>query len=194
MCEDDSQIQFSSVLTGYKTWGNTLEESLDITTSLIQASCAMCPEKDDNNMIQCSICHHWLHFSCTKPPAYQFKIFISTQRKFTCENCVDQANKDLQTKCFDFNILEIMESKDKIINEKSLGSDRLNNEIILMKNRFEEIDNSKVKKKSLSTKPRYMMSVKIEDLKNTEENNTHLRKKSEKQCSVRFSIENKRNH
>ena len=32
------------------------------------------------------------------------------------------------------------------------------------------------------------MSVKIEDLKNTEENNTHLRKKSEKQCSVRFSI------
>ena len=61
--EDDSQIQLSSVLTGYKTLDNTLEEDSDITTSLIQASCAMCPEKDNNNMIQCSICHHWLHFS-----------------------------------------------------------------------------------------------------------------------------------
>ena len=48
--EDDSQIQLSGVLTGYKTLGNTLEENLDITTSLIQASCAMYFEKDDNNM------------------------------------------------------------------------------------------------------------------------------------------------
>ena len=163
MCEDedDSQIQLSSVLTGYKTLDNTLEENSDITISLIQASCAMCPEKDDSNVIQCSICHHWLHFSCTKLPAYQVEIFISTQRKFTCENYVDQPNEDLQTKCFDFNILEIMESKDKIINEKSLGSDRLNSKIILMKNRFEEIKNSKVTKSS-STK--HDMSVKIEDL------------------------------
>ena len=146
--EDDSQIQLSSVLTGYKTLDNTLEEHSNITTSLslIQASCAMCPEKDDNNMIQCSICHHWLPFSDTKLPAYQVKIFISTQRKFTCENRVDQPNEDLQNKCFDFNILEIMEAKDKIINEKSLGLDRLNSEIILMKNRFEEEENSKVKK------------------------------------------------
>ena len=114
--EDGSQIQLSSVLTGYKTLDNTLEENSDITTSLIQASCAMCPEKDDNNMIQCSICHQWLHFSSTKLPAYQVKIFISTQRKFTCENCVDQPNEELQNKCFDFNILEIMESKDNICN------------------------------------------------------------------------------
>ena len=64
--EDDNQIQLSSVLTGYKTLDNTLEENSDIITSLIQASCALCPEKDDNNMIHCSICHHWLHFSCTK--------------------------------------------------------------------------------------------------------------------------------
>ena len=133
-------------------------------------------------MIQCSICHHWLHFSCTKLPAYQVKIFISTQRKFTCENCVDQPNEDLQTKCFDFNILEIMESKDKTINEKSLGLDRLNNEIILMKNRFEEIENSKVKKIiEYKAKIHHDMSVKIENLKNTEENNTHLIKMSEKQ-------------
>ena len=39
-----------------------------------------------------------------------------------------------------------MKSKDKIINETSLGLDRLNSEIILMKNRFEERENSKVKK------------------------------------------------
>ena len=146
------------MLNGYKTLDNTLEENSDITISLIQASCAMCPEKDDSNMIQCSICHHWLHFSCTKLPAYQVEIFISIQRKFTCENYVDQPNEDLQTKCFDFNILEIMESKDKIINEKSLGSDRLNSKIILMKNRSEEIKNSKVKKSS-STKPRYMICL-----------------------------------
>ena len=59
LCEDEdgSQIQLSSVLTGYKTLDDTSEENLDITTSLIQASCAMSPEKDDNNMIQCSIYH-----------------------------------------------------------------------------------------------------------------------------------------
>ena len=56
--EDGGQIQLSSVLTGYKTLDDTSEENLDITTSLIQASCAMCHEKDDNNMIQCSIYHH----------------------------------------------------------------------------------------------------------------------------------------
>ena len=72
--EDDSQIQLSSVLTDYKTLANTLEESTDITISLIKASCAMCSEKDDNNMIQCSVCHHWLHFSCTKLPTYEVKI------------------------------------------------------------------------------------------------------------------------
>ena len=132
--EDDTQIQLSIVLTGYKTLDNTSEGNSDITTSLIKASCAMCHEKDDNNMTQCSICHHWLHFSCIKLSAYQVKIFISTQRKFTSENCIDQPDEDLQTKCFDINILEIVESKDKIINEKSLGLDRLNSEIILIKN------------------------------------------------------------
>ena len=84
-------------------------------------------------------------------------------------------------KCFDFNILEIMESKDKIINEKSLDLDRLNSEIILLKNRFEEIENSKAKKIIEYKAKIYDMSVKIEDLKKTEENNTHLRKRSEKQ-------------
>ena len=75
-----------------------------------------------------------------------------------------------------------MESKDKTINEKSLGLDRLNNAIILMKNRFEEIENSEVKKIiEYKAKIHHEMSVKIENLKNTEENNTHLRKKSEKQ-------------
>ena len=51
-----------------------------------------------------------------------------------------------------------MESKDKIINEKSLGLDRLNSEIILMKNRSEEIEKRKVKKSS-STKPRCMICL-----------------------------------
>ena len=78
--EDDSQIQLSSVITGYKTFDNTSEENSDITTSLIHASCAMCPEKDDNNMIQCSICHYWLLFSCTKLPVYQVKI-LSTHNE-----------------------------------------------------------------------------------------------------------------
>ena len=50
-----------------------------------------------------------------------------------------------------------------------------------MKNRFEEIENSKVKKIVEYKAKIHDMSVKIEDLKNTEENNTHSRKKSEKQ-------------
>ena len=89
--------------------------------------------------------------------------------------------KTCKMKCFDFNILEIMESKDKIINEKSLDLDRLNSEIILLKNRFEEIENSKAKKIIEYKAKIYDMSVKIEDLTKTEENNTHLRKRSEKQ-------------
>ena len=74
-----------------------------------------------------------------------------------------------------------MESKDKVIDGKSLCLDRLNNEIKLMKNRFEEIENSKVKKIIEYKAKIHDMCVKIEDLKNTEENNIHLRKKSEKQ-------------
>ena len=63
---------------------------LEINKSLIYASCVMCSDKEDNDVIECSIRHNWIHFQCTKLPAYQIQIFIDTNRKFICKNCANQ--------------------------------------------------------------------------------------------------------
>ena len=119
---------------------------LEINKSLIYASCVMCSDKDDNDMIECSICHNWIHFQCTKLPAYQIQIFIDTMRKFTCENCADQPEEELAIKCFDNCLFEILQLKDNIIDEKSKESERLQNEIIMIRRRCEEIENTHTKK------------------------------------------------
>ena len=55
-------------------------------------------------MIQCCICQSWLHFACTKLPAYQILIFSKTQRKFKCENCTEEPGDNLQLKCFNSQV------------------------------------------------------------------------------------------
>ena len=51
-------------------------------------------------------------FRCKSPRVPGGMVTGQIDTCITCENCVDQPNEDLQTKCIDFNVLEIMKSKE----------------------------------------------------------------------------------
>ncbi len=54
-------------------------------------SCACCVNPDSaDNMIKCNDCRQWLHFACSQLPAYQLPIFMATQRRYTCQLCVNE--------------------------------------------------------------------------------------------------------
>ena len=63
-------------------------------------SCSKCEKSDDKHMILCADCGEWSHFMCTKLWSYQIHMFNSTNRKFSCSNCVTTP-KDLHLVCFD---------------------------------------------------------------------------------------------
>ena len=138
----------------------------------------MYSDKDDNDMIECSACHNWIHFQCTKLPAYQIQIFIDTNRKFTCENCADQPEEELVAKCFDNCFFEILQLKDNIINEKSKQSERLQNEIIMIRRRCEEIENTHKKKINNYKTQISELSAKAESHINLEEKYRELSSKN----------------
>ena len=157
---------------------------LEINKSLIYASCVMCSDKDDNDVIECSICHNWIHFQCTKLPAYQIQIFINTNRKLTCENCANQPEEELVAKCFDNCFFEILQLKDNRINEKSKESERLQNEIIMIRRRCEEIENTNMKKINNYKTQISELSAKAESHINLKEKYSELSSKNEKQQTV----------
>ena len=43
---------------------------------------------DTNNMIQCSDCNKWIHYSCTDLPAYMLKQLCVKNRKYQCNLCI----------------------------------------------------------------------------------------------------------
>ena len=99
--------------------GNKKETDMGISQmdkSFVQATCPMCSERDNDDMIQCCTCRSWLHFACTKLPAYQILTFSKTQRKFTCENCTEEREDNLQLKCFNSQVYKpIVENFDEDI-------------------------------------------------------------------------------
>ena len=89
---------------------------MDKIKSFVQATCPMCSERDNDDMIQCCTCQSWLHFACTKLPAYRILTFSKTQRKFTCENCTEEPGDNLQLKCFNSQVCKpIVENFDEDI-------------------------------------------------------------------------------
>ena len=47
-----------------------------------------CNTEDSDEMIQCSNCKRWVHYTCTKLPAYMLKQLCIKNRKYHCELCI----------------------------------------------------------------------------------------------------------
>ena len=62
---------------------------------LIEPAQCHCGGKDNDEMIQCSDCHKWLHYQCTLLPIYMLKQLCTKNRKYQCMDCIEIDAKDL---------------------------------------------------------------------------------------------------
>ncbi|CAH1787986.1 unnamed protein product, partial [Owenia fusiformis] len=61
------------------------EKNNSITPS---PSCPYCKELDNDYMIQCNKCIKWIHYVCTKLPAYEIAQYkTKVRRQYVCEAC-----------------------------------------------------------------------------------------------------------
>ena len=50
--------------------------------------CPMCDTVIDNHCLQCDKCNDWIHYKCSKLPAYMIIQLSKSKRAFTCNSCV----------------------------------------------------------------------------------------------------------
>ena len=87
-------------------------------------SCLNCDRYDDQNMILCSECKGWYHYSCTKLWSYQIHVFIKKHRKFTCAKCVE-VSKELYNNCFDKEYEDLQATIALITQDKTDAENKL---------------------------------------------------------------------
>ena len=63
----------------------TYGEGHRVDTTCVITGCASMSK----NFLKCSECKLPVHYECSKLPSYQIFTFTNSQRKFTCENCVN---------------------------------------------------------------------------------------------------------
>ena len=51
-------------------------------------SCPICRDIVDKNCLQCDKCKNWIHYRCSKLPAYLIIQLSKSTRVFTCHSCV----------------------------------------------------------------------------------------------------------
>lgn len=67
----------------------------NINKDLTTLACGICDIKEYmDQSIQCSNCHKWIHYKCTKYPMYALRCLAKTQRKFDCESCSNSKYSD----------------------------------------------------------------------------------------------------
>ena len=77
------------------------------TDEQISNTCSCCEqstESSESASIQCEICKRWLHYSCTKLPAYQLSTLVREECEiftYWCEKC----------SMLDDYVIDILESK-----------------------------------------------------------------------------------
>jgi len=71
----------------------------------------MCDKKSLDNLIYCTECDSWLHYSCIRLWAYQAQAYKGTNRKFTCPSCIT-VQKDLPDFCFDKDFEDLKAAKE----------------------------------------------------------------------------------
>ena len=57
-------------------------------TAPMQCSRSICADKNNENTLECQVCHRHVHFGCTLLPKYQLTLFITTRQRYTCETSV----------------------------------------------------------------------------------------------------------
>ena len=67
---------------GFQT--EIIPENPSFTCKKCQMDCV-----EGENCIQCQDCKTWIHYNCSMLPPYQFFLYKSTQRRFTCEFFTD---------------------------------------------------------------------------------------------------------
>ena len=50
--------------------------------------CPICRDTVDKNCLQCDKCKDWIHYRCSKVPAYLIIQLSKSTRVFTCHSCV----------------------------------------------------------------------------------------------------------
>ena len=61
-------------------------------------SCKIYNNEDHDNMIECSGCKKWIHYECTDLPPSMICSLTKGRRKYSCQNCVDNDEKNKHTK------------------------------------------------------------------------------------------------
>lgn len=101
------------------------------TQAISQYTCKKCNAKctDTDQSIQCQDCKGWIHYVCTRLPAYQLYLYESTQRRFTCEFCTEM-DDDFQVKndyfCRVENGVDIACNNPSV--SKGLNSEKINSD------------------------------------------------------------------
>ena len=74
---------------------NELNETTELKTVVqseqLEDNCSYCQEEtsDTFGVIQCNDCKSWCHYKCTRLSLYQLYIYDLSNRKYSCENCVE---------------------------------------------------------------------------------------------------------
>ena len=74
---------------------NELNETTELKTVVqsekLEDNCSYCQEETSEtfDLIQCNDCKSWCHYKCTRLPLYQLYIYDLSNRKCSCENCVE---------------------------------------------------------------------------------------------------------
>ena len=71
----------------------------------------MCDSVVDNHCLQCDKCNDWIHYKCSKLPAYMIIQLSKSKRAFTCNSCVQSKFSLVFHKLYD-EINEIVGKQD----------------------------------------------------------------------------------
>ena len=78
---------------------STKKTSKADSSSLLMCTPEECTNDQDNDFLKCDKCARKVHYRCTRLPAYQIQLFISSttkQYQFQCEKCVTVEQKLLE--------------------------------------------------------------------------------------------------
>ena len=78
---------------------NNTESQTDF--NIVVSSSILCSNEVDKFMIQCTKCNSWLHYYCTNLLSYQVQMYSTTQRRYTCYQCVE-VSKEIHAVCKNF--------------------------------------------------------------------------------------------
>lgn len=127
----------------------------------IRCSETKCYDFSNQNTLQCSTCERLVHYRCTRLPAYQIQLFISTSKantrsgkSFCCFNCVE-VSADLPALCqpIDDNIEDLKKGiaeRDRVIEMFEENEQQLYKAVKSLKSRNAKLKDRILERKEVS--------------------------------------------